>query len=837
MNIQYDAVVAPGAGQWYGQIIVSNLRYEDGSQVQVNKYLALNFSSPVAVSATDVWPSFTSWVSTSNQVQSTSIGDNLYSIALEMDFNAPHLIDHKDQITISINGDLTAAPDTYLNSFVIAADQAPAVNATVKIDCDAAPDAALQDVSPVITLLRGSQATPVTLVYGEATSVTLEQGDYTVQSGDVHTADETVAAPLIVTPMQLTLAAGATVAMDVTFGAVERTAALDIVIDELRGLDDETLSVTVTDKKSGATLAAFDTTTGTTTSLRSLPVSDNVRIAIDAINVNNAQYTFDIHDVKLDNALQTVTVGQSQVKTKKVDTTGFVHLPIHVTADKPLSQSIVLRLQGADMNYSQTITATIQTTSFTAPVKPGTYTVIAPAFVSGGIVRVVDAPASLAVAANGSSVLDVSIEASANLNVRGFPSYLSFGGCVDLTPGNKADLAAARATSIFVYAGTDGAGDSNVYLSDDPQTRALIKLARDTESALGNTQNVLPVAISYTCNLSLGNTPGILANADAHAHSFANYILALNIAMSNADAQHDVPAGFIVNPDFLGACQQADFGASYAMPVIEPLKTALAHWNIQAAVPSSITNTIAGYVLAVNWLTRKVAPKVTFGWQINLWGVGYSEWIYKDVDTASMAQQTADYVKSLGACDGPYAPDFLAIDRYEADDFTQRAYVNGYCYGPREWQRYFDFCENVSRALRVPVMPWQIPASRTPNTNDQVNADFDSQHWGTGGSCIMGDAAIGSDYHNVNPTILALPFSSSFPDMGANAEAMFVRSEPFDLSTPLYGDFPLRGIFAVLLGGGSTTGIVSSIGNPESWTRDKLSAYMEAPLAFDTPRD
>jgi hypothetical protein len=141
----------------------------------------------------------------------------------------------------------------------------------------------------------------------------------------------------------------------------------------------------------------------------------------------------------------------------------------------------------------------------------------------------------------------------------------------------------------------------------------------------------------------------------------------------------------------------------------------------------------------------------------------------------------------------------------------------------------------LSRALKIPVMPWQIPASRTPNTTDQVNADFDSQHWGTGGSCIFGDPAIGSDYHNVHPTILALQFPSAFQaDMGATAEDMYIRSEPFDISQPVYTDFPLRGIFAVLLGGGSTTGIISSVGNPEPWTRNKLNAYMDNPIRFDS---
>jgi hypothetical protein len=835
MKVLYDAVIGSGAGQYYGTMIVSNLRYEDGSKVQVGEYLAMSFSAPAAVNDTDITPLFVSWVGTTAHVNSTSLGTNMYSIALEIDFDAAHTMDPKDQITIGVSGDLTQSPSTWLQSFVIAADQPPAVNGTASVTCAASPDAALSSVQPAITFLRGSQATVLPLKYGATTSVTLQQGDYTVQADDVHTNDLTVDAPLVISPAKFTLSAGVTVPINVTFGTVERTAALDIAIDKLTGLDNETLNVSVIDKASGKTLAAFKSATGTTTPLRSLPASGTAQIRIDNIGVNDTRYAFNVPDVALQNSLQTVKITNAQVAATTIDTTGFVRVPINVTSDESLQQTVQVRLTASDMSYSQSITAQTQTSAFASTVKPGSYSVSASAFLSGGIVRAVNVPPTLTVASDGSTALNVTIEKSANLNVRGFPSYLGFGTCCALTPDEQADLVAARASSVFAYAGTDGMGDPAVYLADDTQTRALIKLARDTETALGGTQPVLPVPISYTCNLSLGDTPTILADPDAHARSFANYILALNIATSSADANHPVPAGFIVNPDFLGACQQGNFAPTYSMPVISPLTTALAHWNIAATVPASITDTIAGYVLAVNWLTRTIAPSVTFGWQINLWGVGFSEWIYEDDDPVLMAQKTADYVKSLGAYDAPYAPDFLAIDRYEADDFTQRAYANGYCYGPREWDRYFDFCQAVSRAMKVPVMPWQIPASRTPNTKDQVNSDFDSQHWGTGGSCIFGDTAIGSDYHNVNATILALPFPAAFSaDMGATAEDMFIRSVPFDISGPLYGDFALRGIFAVLLGGGSTTGLVSSIGNPEPWTRNKVNAYMNNPIRFDT---
>lgn len=835
MKIEYDAIVGSGANEWYGTIVVSNLRYEDGSAVTVNQFLEFNFRSPANLDATAIQPSFSTWVIGDITADTTQIGDGTFDVTATIQYTTSYTMQRADQITIGVNGDLLTDSQTWLDSFVFAADEAPAITGTVSATCAPAPDAALAGIAPALTLTRGSGVITMPLDYGATASITVDQGTYAVTADSVSTSDQTVIAPLVIDRNKIDVVAGATTTLGVTFAPVEHYGALDISVGSLSGLSTETLNVTLTDSATGETLAVFTTTTNHVTALRKLPPSGTARVSIENIALDNVDYSFNVPLVTLTNALQTVTIDNSMVQTENVDTTGYIQVAINVTVDHPVDRQLPLRLIGGSMNYLQNVTATSQQTAFSALVQPGDYTVVADDFLSAGVVYAVGTPSRLNVPGSGSAALDVTIEASANLSVRGFPAYLCFGGCADLTPSNQADFAAARATSVFDYAGTDGAGDSSVYLTDDPQTRATITLARNVELQLGNTQPVLPVMVSYTCNLSLGDTPTILANADAHAHSFSNYILALNIATEAIDSDHPVPAGFIVNPDFLGACQQANYGATYPMPVREPLQQALDHWSIKAAIPDNIAENIAGYVLAVNWLTRTVAPSVTFGWQINLWGVGYSEWIYENgIDPAQMAQQTADYVTSLGVYDAPYQPDFLAIDRYEADDFTQRAYVNGYCYGPREWDRYFDFCKAVSRALKLPVMPWQMPASRIPNTTDPVATDFDSQHWGTGGSCLLGDPAIGSNYENVHPTILALQFPETFQqDMGATVKDMFIRSEPFDISNPLYGDFPLRGIFTVLLGGGATTGIVSAIGNPEPWARQKLNTYMNQPITFD----
>lgn len=68
--------------------------------------------------------------------------------------------------------------------------------------------------------------------------------------------------------------------------------------------------------------------------------------------------------------------------------------------------------------------------------------------------------------------------------------------------------------------------------------------------------------------------------------------------------------------------------------------------------------------------------------------------------------------------------------------------------------------------------------------------------------------------------------------MDTTAGDIFVRAEPLDLTNPGYGNFPQRGIFAVLLGGGSTAVIVSTVGNAEPWVRDKLNAYRDDPISL-----
>jgi len=830
MSILADVAVGEGANPNYGQLIISNIRYEDGSAVSIKGFLGIVFLSPASVAPRDFFYSTSPWVDIKAQTTNVVIGPSTFEVTAQLEFaNAYTISPTGTRLTFGINGDLTKNPELYTTSFLFAADQLPDITGTVNIECAAAPDPDLAPYPQTLTFTRGGVATPISVPLGMTTQYKVGRGIYTITAAELTTLAQTVVAQADVSPTTVTIVTGQSVTVSVTYNSTPtKYSAIDVVMEEITPLEDEKLRVSVV--VAGVQVADFRTPNPHTTQLRRLPPSSTADVGVEPLTLNNFQYSFKTKSEELSPSLFRVVFSQADLITEAVDDTGFVCLVVTVETAHGLDTTIPVRLISDPYIYTQPVKAQPGSTTFTTLVAPGTYTVQAPSFIHDGSVYFVQAPNTLTVAEDGSTELILKVQPGPNLHVRGFPSFLSFGGCTDLTDGNQADFVAARASSIFKYAGISGDGDPTRFLTDDPATSRTISLARAVEQELGDGNPVLPVMISYTCNLSGGDPETRLQDEQGLTHSFANFILSLNLATKTIDAEHPVPAGYVVNPDFLGACQQHGLTPEYNMPVRAPLRGGLDHWGVNAEIPSIITDTLRGYVRAVNWLVRTVAPAVTFGWQVNLWGVGSSTWVYESTDPASLAEKTAAYARSLAAYGDDNRPDFLAVDRYERDDFDRAAYDNGYCYGPREWGRFFDFCRALSLHLQVPAMPWQIPASRTPLVNDAVNDDFDSQHWGTGGSYIMGDPGINSDYHNVNPKILALKFMDAFPHMGKTAEEMFQRSEPFDLTEPAYLDFPLRGIFAVLLGGGSTTGIVSSIGNPEPWVRQKLATYMAYPI-------
>lgn len=847
MTIHYKANVGtPVGGDWYNTLVLSEVS-NNNSAIEAKEYVSLHFVAPVPADTNVMISSSDPWIAFATEVKNQKIDERncAVTIKIKAESEKPFVFSKKNTITIPFNatsGDTAHLSETLkdcITKITITFDQEPETEGKVVIKCASSPDAALDNNKPILKFSYGEININTELEMGGESKISLLAGSYTVKPEKLENADATVTAVVKVDAESTDVVAGQCCNLDVSFGKVSHFSAVDFEVQKMEEFAAEEIQVELCTPNQNYN---FGIETGKIKKIRYVSPMGVMKTNISPFNINNKKISFNVPELQLKGKKVQHVVTREMVVVEDIDTGSFETVSVNIETPNDFNKKISIRLVSDEMNYSHDLVVKNQKVSIPNPIKPGVYKVVIENFIHDKIVHVVKTNKEFVVSNHGNNVLDVKIVRSANLSVRGFPDFLSFGGCTTFETNNEQLFVNARTSSIFKYAGTGGDGNPGEFLKNDDATVNTIKLARAIEKALPNDGNVLPVMISYTVQLSGGGT-SVITNRDAHMHSFANYILALDIAQKSQDAEHPVPAGFIVNPDFLGECQKGKITADTPMPVRSPLSDALKHHKFDLQIPDAIDDTVGGYIHSVNWLTRKIAPAVTFGWQINLWGVGSSIWVYDNAGALTphqAAKQTIDYLKSMKVYDGEYRPDFLAVDRYEADDLTIRSYANSYCYGPHEWERFYDFCAEASAELMCPVMPWQIPASRTPLKEDNVAASFEDQHWGTSANYLFGDAALGDDVENIHPTIKQFDFKTKAPataaQVGDNPKAMYTRKGRFDVSKPAYEDLAKRGIFAILLGGGCTLGIVpplSCTSSDTKWAGQKLNEYRNHPVTFE----
>ncbi len=867
--MQLDFTLAITDNDWYPTAELSDFKTQSGNIPDIQDRMMLVFTGPGKMTAGDVSIECRSWINFDIMVEATEVGGGEFDTLVVITAPNGEIIGSNiEKVHLGLNKSSDTAPEwsSFAGTFVAAADEMPNIKGSLSVACDAAP-AQLADASLELVLTHGENSHRMDVVCGKVQAFELPFGVYQVSANALVNADATRRANTLVSLSQIEIKQGSTSSLHIGFGAVEASTTLDLNLDfsEFADLEGEDLEVYYFENN--IEKLRFIMRSGEEKRLEGLPVSGKFRLYIPALRLNNRHYDFPAMDGLLDGTLHRAVLVSGQVKMMMEDVTGAQPLTIQVAAEnavpgKKISLRITEESVTAPRNYRfDGIVAQNGSVQSRDAIVPGHYSVAAQTFIEDATLHYVESAPQLVVTQGQAARLDVSIVTGADLRVKGFPEFLTFGGCANMSPTNVDDFATARISSIFKYSGDDGMGDAGDFLDPAKEpTLQVINMARDVSAKLGG-ESVLPMMVSYTCNLSLGDVLNIIKDPERHMYSFANFIQALQMAQGMKDEQHPVPAGFIVNPDYLGECQKTGLLPTHAIPVRQPLAEALAHHNIDIEVPAAITDTLKGYIMGVNWLVRAVAPDVVLGWQVNLWGVGGSQWVYSDFEyetafnpatqqmermnyTPALAgQKTAEYALLVGVFDEiPWnnngqacvakGADFMAVDRYEADDFTIRSWANGYCYSPYEWDRTFDFCAAVSRHLRMPVLPWQFPASHLATEADAVADDFNDQHWGSGGSYILGHPEVGSDVNAINPKLLDMAFNPSFEDMMTGSPRALFGRTTWDITEPRYVDFPAMGIFHVQLGGGATTGVVSAVGDTSGWVRNKLKAYRNTPVAF-----
>lgn len=863
--MQLDFTVNFSNDVWYPTVDMSGFKSRSGAAVDIKEKMVLTFTAPGKITEGDITVSTNPWRELKTAIAANEIASGIYDIKLTITAADGNAIGNAiSQIHMGVNAASDAAPKwaTFKDSFTVAADEETSVAGELAVTCAQFP-AGLESQPLELVLIRGEKSETLRLNAG-INLFPVAAGTYTATVAELRTVEGTIRAAVALSASELVISKEKRTQLEITFAAAEHSTTLDIAIDlpATHILSAEMLDVVYLENGEAKQNIALKS--GEKIRLENLPVNGKYSVRINDIRLNNVHYVFDEANGALDNQFHNITFSAAQIRQSDDTKAGSAILTLRIDAEKTVAAQFALRLTGDNGRQYVFANLPMRTGSYAQSVMlaQGQYAIASGSVIHDSVVHYVDvAPAILNVKDKSAQALTVTLTKGADLRVKGFPEFLSFGACADMSPSNVEDLAEARVSSLFKYSGDDGMGDASGYLDPAKEpTAKIIQMARDVSAK--TQENVLPMMVSYTCNLSLGDVENIIDDPVRHKFSFSNFVQALLMAQATKDEDHPVPAGFIVNPDYLGECQKYGFSPDYPIPVRQPLADALAHHGVNISVPVAITDTLKGYIQGVNWLVRAVAPDVVLGWQVNLWGVGGAQWIYNDfsydgifdpidgvhkkmtLNPALAGKLTAQYALLVGVfedveytrVDGSKAiakgADFMAADRYEADDFTARAYKNGYCYSPYEWDRTFDFCASLSRHLRKPVLPWQMPASRLATCAEEVG-ELDQEFWGTGGSYLMGHPEIGDAINAINPRLLNIEFLDVHAGMmGRNPQELFSRHD-WDISEPKYLDFPSRGIFHIQVGGGATTGVVSAVNrNSSRWMRAKLKAYRDNPVAF-----
>ncbi|VEA02113.1 Putative hydroxymethyl transferase [Salmonella enterica subsp. salamae] len=338
------------------------------------------------------------------------------------------------------------------------------------VTCAAFP-AGLENAALELILVRGEKSETLHPKAG-ITRFNIDAGAYAVTAAELRTAEGTIRAAVQLNASELTITKGQLTQLDITFAQAEYSTTLDLAVNlpATHALYNEDLSVVY--MENGVAKQRYTMRAGQKQRLELLPVTGIYSVRIDDVKLNNIHYTFDVASGALDNQLHNIAFTNTHQNDESQSAS--TKLTISIDAEKTVASTFSLRLVDDSTTPRQYLFTDLamKASSLTPPVElaPGLYQIESATVIHNGIVYYIDvAPQTLSVEKNTALTLAVIITEGANLRVKGFPDFLSFGGCANMSPSNVDDLAEARVSSLFKYSGDDGMGDASAYL--DPAER------------------------------------------------------------------------------------------------------------------------------------------------------------------------------------------------------------------------------------------------------------------------------------------------------------------------------------------------------------------------------
>lgn len=462
--------------------------------------------------------------------------------------------------------------------------------------------------------------------------------------------------------------------------------------------------------------------------------------------------------------------------------------------------------------------------------------------------------------------------------VNGWPKYLAHGTVTQPAATVDPGLNRTPLNAIFKYSGDDGAGDRGLLYDDHAylynaingtiaQAHRLDTYYHAHYTVPGNFA-VMPTMVFYTANGSGGGSVGLSTDwfdtTILRIH-FINLIRETQKFLSYKDAAHPYPGTFIISPDMLGALQQ-DFSSQNTFPpfdydnpgnfgnsntgysanlfasklfINQKLQQAYAYCGLSTTGLPTFTDSLKGYFQAINYLIHDIGQNsVLLGWQENLWSTGSANWVNSSAVPETVGQQVVDFLTNyIGVFSGVYKPDFFVIDRYERDCFGDPGTAGSYAYNATKWEKTLRYASYIAKAFQQPLMLWQFPGGHLVQKDSAVVNYSIATHSSACATWILGEPGIGANLNNIDSTQLNIAIPPANYNGAATVQQLLAQDNGYDWGQSQLQNLASRyNVFAILWGGGSTTGVapIGTNGDDDGYLANKLRDYYSDQQVYKT---
>jgi hypothetical protein len=433
-------------------------------------------------------------------------------------------------------------------------------------------------------------------------------------------------------------------------------------------------------------------------------------------------------------------------------TPGIVLMGIGDSLESPLSSLAV------DLNKTTTIDISIKGAAGAAPAvtAESNRDSVAGVAVNGGNRLVITplragrAGLTLEVSALGLKRNIGLIVKDANGSVSALPNYLAIGSMDKDFPTSEALWKNAPVDMRYIY--LQGGYETGWYGGWDGKQQGKLVTNYITDSA---SVGMIPVFVYYQIP---GADPDSAALAYQHVNDpaymaiyFQDYVRALELQNKSSEVSFSL---MILEPDFIGYMMLNYSGSNLATkPDKIPAAGISAVYEVNdsggnkiaqegdiTGVDSSTINTVKGYVLTMNWLAKKYAPKTQFGWKMNIWCTDYpgnpdpppgngivhftdgltgEKFTKARAKVASNASAAGVFYKEAGVTEN--GASYLFFDRYGIDagsciPWTTAQQIGWQFPSKSVWfwnlihcNNYLLFVKTARKEIGLPAGLWQLP--------------------------------------------------------------------------------------------------------------------------------